>query len=269
MSACRGGAVDIRTRRRRTTSLDALHDRVAVVTGAASRGSAAHRDRRSPRGRGRRDRRPVAERQAAAPMTRIQRRGGAAAAISATDVSDQVEQVKANGPSALTAVRPSRHPGQQRRHFQPSLCRELTAGGLGSCRQRNLRGSFLCTERLTGRMLERGDGDHQRRLPARPDRRHRDGALCSASKAGVIGLTKALAREVSRQGCARQRDRARPDPDRHDGSRRPRSGRTTKLAELPIGRFGEVHEVAPTAVFLASDDSSYYVGQTLGPTAAT
>jgi 3-oxoacyl-[acyl-carrier protein] reductase len=32
-----------------------------------------------------------------------------------------------------------------------------------------------------------------------------------------------------------------------------------------MGRFGEVHEVAPTAVFLASDDSSYYVGQTLCP----
>jgi 3-oxoacyl-[acyl-carrier protein] reductase len=38
-----------------------------------------------------------------------------------------------------------------------------------------------------------------------------------------------------------------------------------KLAELPIGRFGEPHEIAPTAVFLASEDSSYYVGQTLGP----
>jgi 3-oxoacyl-[acyl-carrier protein] reductase len=38
-----------------------------------------------------------------------------------------------------------------------------------------------------------------------------------------------------------------------------------KLAELPINRFGEVQEVAPTAVFLASDDASYYVGQTLGP----
>jgi 3-oxoacyl-[acyl-carrier protein] reductase len=40
---------------------------------------------------------------------------------------------------------------------------------------------------------------------------------------------------------------------------------SNKLAELPIGRFGDVHEVAPTAVFLASDDSSYYVGQTLCP----
>jgi 3-oxoacyl-[acyl-carrier protein] reductase len=38
-----------------------------------------------------------------------------------------------------------------------------------------------------------------------------------------------------------------------------------KLAELPIGRFGTVDEVTPTAVLLASADGSYYVGQTLGP----
>ena len=41
--------------------------------------------------------------------------------------------------------------------------------------------------------------------------------------------------------------------------------RDKKLAEMPIGRFGQAHEVAPTAVFLASDDSTYYVGQSLGP----
>jgi 3-oxoacyl-[acyl-carrier protein] reductase len=41
--------------------------------------------------------------------------------------------------------------------------------------------------------------------------------------------------------------------------------RSSKLAELPIGRFGTVEEVAPTAVLLASAAGSYYVGQTLGP----
>jgi 3-oxoacyl-[acyl-carrier protein] reductase len=38
-----------------------------------------------------------------------------------------------------------------------------------------------------------------------------------------------------------------------------------RKAALPNQRFGEVDEVAPNAVFLASDESSYYVGQTLGP----
>ena len=38
-----------------------------------------------------------------------------------------------------------------------------------------------------------------------------------------------------------------------------------KLAELPMGRFGTVAEVTPTAVLLASEDGAYYTGQTLGP----
>jgi 3-oxoacyl-[acyl-carrier protein] reductase len=41
--------------------------------------------------------------------------------------------------------------------------------------------------------------------------------------------------------------------------------RNAKLAELPVGRFGTVDEVTPTAVLLASADGAYYVGQTLGP----
>jgi 3-oxoacyl-[acyl-carrier protein] reductase len=32
-----------------------------------------------------------------------------------------------------------------------------------------------------------------------------------------------------------------------------------------MGRFGTVAEVTPTAVLLASEDGSYYAGQTLGP----
>ncbi len=41
--------------------------------------------------------------------------------------------------------------------------------------------------------------------------------------------------------------------------------RSAKLAELPMGRFGTVAEVTPTAVLLASEDGAYYTGQTLGP----
>ena len=85
-----------------------------------------------------------------------------------------------------------------------------------------------------------------------------------ASKAGVIGLTKALAREVSSRGVLV--NAIAPGPidtpmldDESDEWRR------AKLADLPIGRFGTVDEVTPTALLLASADGSYYVGQTLGP----
>ena len=37
------------------------------------------------------------------------------------------------------------------------------------------------------------------------------------------------------------------------------------IERVPLRRSGEPEEVAPTAVFLASDAATYYVGQTLGP----
>jgi 3-oxoacyl-[acyl-carrier protein] reductase len=86
----------------------------------------------------------------------------------------------------------------------------------------------------------------------------------SASKAGIIGFTKALAREVSTKGV--HVNAIAPGPILTQMmAEETEEWANKKLSELPMGRFGEVHEVAPTAVFLASDDSSYYVGQTLGP----
>ena len=34
-------------------------------------------------------------------------------------------------------------------------------------------------------------------------------------------------------------------------------------AEIPLGRFGQVEEIAPTAVIIASDDGAYYTGLTV------
>lgn len=41
--------------------------------------------------------------------------------------------------------------------------------------------------------------------------------------------------------------------------------RAMKKAQLPIGRFGQVGEIAPTALLLASEAGSFYVGQSLSP----
>jgi 3-oxoacyl-[acyl-carrier protein] reductase len=61
-----------------------------------------------------------------------------------------------------------------------------------------------------------------------------------------------------------QRDRTGARRDRTvDGSQR--RVRAMKVAELPIGRFGKVHEIAPTALLLASDAGAFYAGQTLSP----
>jgi 3-oxoacyl-[acyl-carrier protein] reductase len=128
----------------------------------------------------------------------------------------------------------------------------------------NLRGVFLCTRFVLPGMLERGRG----KIINVASQLGQIGGIemvhYSASKAGVIGLTKALAREVSGRGV--QVNAIAPGPILTEMmAQETEEWAARKLAELPMGRFGQAHEVAPTAVFLASDDSSYYVGQTLCP----
>jgi 3-oxoacyl-[acyl-carrier protein] reductase len=81
----------------------------------------------------------------------------------------------------------------------------------------------------------------------------------SAAKAGIIGLTKALAREVSAQGV--RVNAVAPGPINTPLVRSLSADwQRAKAAELPLGRFGEPEEVARAVVFLASDDSSFTTG---------
>jgi 3-oxoacyl-[acyl-carrier protein] reductase len=128
----------------------------------------------------------------------------------------------------------------------------------------NLRGCFLCTRHVLPRMLARGSGKVINVASQLGQIGGTEMVHYSASKAGVIGLTKALAREVSTKGI--QVNAIAPGPILTEMmAQETDEWAAQKLSELPIGRFGEVEEVAPTAVFLASDESSYYVGQTLCP----
>jgi 3-oxoacyl-[acyl-carrier protein] reductase len=128
----------------------------------------------------------------------------------------------------------------------------------------NLRGCFLCTRMVLPGMLARGRGKVINVASQLGQIGGTEMVHYSASKAGVIGFTKALAREVSGKGI--HVNAIAPGPILTEMmAEETEEWANQKLSELPIGRFGEVHEVAPTAVFLASDDSSYYVGQTLGP----
>ncbi len=128
----------------------------------------------------------------------------------------------------------------------------------------NLRGTFLCCRFALPHMLGRGEGRivnvaSQLGQIGAPELAH----YCT-SKGGVIAFTKALAREVAARGVLVNAVAPGPISTGIMPSESDEQEEALKAA-LPIRRFGAVEEVAPTVVFLASDDASYYVGQTLGP----
>ena len=128
----------------------------------------------------------------------------------------------------------------------------------------NLRGTFLCTRAVLPAMLEQGNGRIINIASQLGQIGGETMAHYSASKAGVIGFTKALAREVAAAGIGV--NAIAPGPISTDmlANESP-EWVARKLGQLPAGRFGDVSEVVPTAVFLASEDASYYAGQALGP----
>ena len=84
----------------------------------------------------------------------------------------------------------------------------------------------------------------------------------SASKAGMIGLTKALAREVaSRKVTVNALALGMVATDM--SSTLDESYRAKLLEQIPLGRFADAEEVARIACFLLSDDARYITGQVI------
>jgi 3-oxoacyl-[acyl-carrier protein] reductase len=84
----------------------------------------------------------------------------------------------------------------------------------------------------------------------------------AAAKAGVVGFTKALAREVGSRNVTV--NCVAPGFIDTDMTRAmPEARRTALLGQIPLGRLGEVDDVAHAVVFLASAGASYITGCTL------
>jgi 3-oxoacyl-[acyl-carrier protein] reductase len=127
----------------------------------------------------------------------------------------------------------------------------------------DLRGVFLVTRFFLPGMLDAGRGSIINVASQLGIKGGTELVHYSAAKGGVITFTRALAREVSPTVRV---NAIAPGPIETDllGDLS-EEWRAAKEAELPMGRLGRVEDVVPTAVFLASDDSGYYTGQTLSP----
>lgn len=87
-------------------------------------------------------------------------------------------------------------------------------------------------------------------------------AAYSAAKAGAIGLTKALARELAPHGITANAICPGPVETPLLGAMTP-AQRERAQALIPLGRFAQPVEVAAAAVFLASAEAAFITGETL------
>ena len=84
----------------------------------------------------------------------------------------------------------------------------------------------------------------------------------AAAKAGVIGFTKSVAKEVASRGITA--NAIAPGFIQTDMTKAlPEKVVEAMQAGIPLGRLGDPEDIAKAVVFLASDDASYITGQTL------
>jgi 3-oxoacyl-[acyl-carrier protein] reductase len=82
----------------------------------------------------------------------------------------------------------------------------------------------------------------------------------SSSKAGIIGLTKSVAKELAPRGVTVNAIAPGYIETEMTG-KLPDEARSAFMSAIPLGRFGTVDDVANVVAFLVSDDANYITGQ--------
>ncbi|MBO6815814.1 MAG: SDR family oxidoreductase [Rhizobiaceae bacterium] len=149
-------------------------------------------------------------------------------------------------------------------HVHQSAFTDLSVADFDRMISVHLRGTFLCTRAVLEGMLSAGKGCIVNMASQLGQIGGIELVHYSAAKAGIIGMTKALAREVSNKGV--RVNAVAPGPINTPLVRAlSPEWQAAKAAELPLGHFGEPEDVADTVAFLCSDEARIYVGQTLSP----
>jgi 3-oxoacyl-[acyl-carrier protein] reductase len=127
----------------------------------------------------------------------------------------------------------------------------------------NLTGPFLCSRAVVPIMHGKKKGRIINFSSSTAFRGAKNGAHYAASKAGIIGFTKALALELPPTGitvnaiCPGLTDTAQPRGHMTD------EGLYSKKERIPLGRIAQPEDIVGSVLFLASDKAIHITGQTL------
>lgn len=126
----------------------------------------------------------------------------------------------------------------------------------------NLKGAFLCMKAVARPMMKQRYGRIINLSSVVGIRGNAGQVNYAASKAGVIGMTKSIAKELASRGITTNAV-APGFIDTDMTAALPETVREQLLKEIPVGRLGAAEDVAKVVAFLSSDDAAYVTGQVL------
>lgn len=124
----------------------------------------------------------------------------------------------------------------------------------------NLKGTFNCTRAVTRNMFKQREGRIINLTSVVGEMGNAGQTNYAASKAGVIGFTKACAREMAPRGITV--NAVSPGFIKTDiTDQLPEDMKKDYISKIPLNRFGTTEDVAGAVAFLTSDDASYITGE--------